>query len=100
MHRIDKFFHRVKPPPGAKMDTHKGALPTTCWPGQRLRATKQCLLGAQLYMRDDVALNRAWYMSVLAVRAVNASHMKCWLALRSTCRGSGSDFDCAEILLH
>ena len=24
MHRIDKFFHRVKPPPGIKMDTHKG----------------------------------------------------------------------------
>lgn len=24
MHRIDKFFHRVKPPPGATMKTHKG----------------------------------------------------------------------------
>ena len=24
MHRIDKFFHRVKPPPGAEMNTHKG----------------------------------------------------------------------------
>ena len=32
MHRIDKFFHRVRPPPGAKMDTHKGALPTICLP--------------------------------------------------------------------
>ena len=27
MHRIDKFFHRVRPPPGAKMSTHKGATP-------------------------------------------------------------------------
>ena len=27
MHRIDKFFHRVKPPPGAEMSTHKGATP-------------------------------------------------------------------------
>ena len=28
MHRIDKFFHRVRLPPGAKMDAHKGASPT------------------------------------------------------------------------
>ena len=27
MHRIDKFFHRVKPPSGATMNTHKGAAP-------------------------------------------------------------------------
>ena len=27
MHRIDKFFHRVRPPPGAHMNTHKGAAP-------------------------------------------------------------------------
>ena len=27
MHRIDKFFHRVRPPPGAKMNTHKGVTP-------------------------------------------------------------------------
>ncbi|CAL8472165.1 g11707 [Coccomyxa elongata] len=26
MHRIDKFFHRVKPPPGAHLDTHRGDL--------------------------------------------------------------------------
>ena len=24
MHRVDKFFHRVCPPPGAHLDTHKG----------------------------------------------------------------------------
>ena len=26
MHRIDKFFHRVHPPPGAQMHTHRGHL--------------------------------------------------------------------------
>ena len=25
MHRVDKFFHRVRPPPSAHMDTHRGA---------------------------------------------------------------------------
>ncbi|BDA47389.1 Kynurenine 3-monooxygenase [Coccomyxa sp. Obi] len=29
MHRIDKFFHRVKPPPGAHLDTHRGELDTS-----------------------------------------------------------------------
>lgn len=32
MHRIDKFFHRVKPPPGAEMKTHKGATPYAAVP--------------------------------------------------------------------
>lgn len=30
MHRIDKFFHRVKPPPGTRMDTHKGKTKHQC----------------------------------------------------------------------
>ena len=30
MHRVDKFFHRVRPPPGSHMETHRGdrGLPT------------------------------------------------------------------------
>ena len=24
MHRVDKFFHRVRPPPQTHMDTHRG----------------------------------------------------------------------------
>ena len=44
MHRIDKFFHRVRPPQGARMSTHKGAMPCAC---NLLQKTLFCCLVVQ-----------------------------------------------------
>ena len=78
------------------MDTHKGAPPTVCMPGQRLRAAKHMFqdLGPTCIM---TLLELQTCRSVVNVRTVNARHdvyhacdsMKYWLAPGSSCRGSG-----------